>query len=59
MPPISSPTPAIPQSWPRPWAPRLNTTSLNRVNSTCAAPPPLAHPTPISAMPRISGLFPI
>ena len=48
--------PAKPQMIPMPAGPRLNTTSPKRLNRICAAPPPVAQPTPISAMPKISGL---
>ena len=36
-----------------PAGPRWNTTSPNRLNRICAAPPPLAQPTATSPMPKI------
>src|ERR1700681_2931670 len=54
-PPINSPTPADAHKYPIPAGPRLNTSSPNRLNRIWAAPPPDAHPTASSAIPRISG----
>ena len=39
--------PAQPQMMPMPAGPRLKTISPNRLNRICAAPPPVAQPTPI------------
>ena len=38
-----------------PAGPRLNTSSPNKLNRICAAPPPDAQPTASSPIPRISG----
>ena len=54
-PPISRPIPAQPQIIPIPAGPRLKTISPKMLNRICAAPPPVAQPSAIIPMPRISG----
>src|SRR6185437_7248922 len=55
-PPINRPIPAKPQMVPMPAAPRWKTRSPKRLKRICAAPPPLAHPTVTSPMPRTHDL---